>query len=115
MKRTPLRRISDRRLVETNLYRYRIKQFLLEHPYCQVWLAEHGISEETALREGGVVPLPNGSRASVPLATQVHHRNKRRGADLLDQDNWLAVSAEAHDRIESDKAWARAQGFLLPF
>jgi hypothetical protein len=51
----------------------------------------------------------------VPLATQVHHRNKRRGADLLDQTEWLAVSASAHHRIENDKAWARAQGYLLNF
>lgn len=115
MRRTPLRRISNRRLVETSLYHYRIGQFLLAHSYCQVWLAEHGVAEEEAIRHGGMVVLPNGEKAVVPLATQVHHVNKRRGADLLDQNFWLAVSAEAHRRIEESKAWARAQGFLLDF
>lgn len=115
MKRSPLKRLSDRRLVETDLYRYRIKRFLLDHPYCQAWLAEHGVSEEIALTQNGVVTLTNGIRVSIPLATEVHHKNKRRGADLLDQTHWLAVSTPYHRQIEENKAWARAQGYLLHF
>ena len=117
MKRTALRRISVRRLAETSLYHYRRKQFLLAHPYCQVWLAEHGIVEAEAMRAGGQVRFegPDGPRSLIPLATEIHHRNKRRGADLLDQRGWLAVAREAHERIESNKAWARAQGYLCDF
>ena len=117
MRRTSLRRISARRLEETSLYHYRRKQFLLAHPYCQVWLAEHGIDEATAIRDLGFVRLagPSGPATVVPLSTEIHHRNKRRGADLLDQKHWLAVSTDAHRRIEANKAWARAEGFLLDF
>lgn len=115
MKRSPLRRISVRRLAETRLYRFRIQQFLFRHPYCQVWLTEHGISEAEAIQRSGLVHLMDGSRVMVPLATEVHHRNKRRGWDLLDQSEWLAVSREAHRRIESEKTWAREQGFLREF
>ena len=117
MNRSPLRRISARRLEETWLYCYRRKQFLLAHPYCQVWLAEHGVVEAEAIRAGGQVRPngPEGPLSVVPLAIQIHHANKRRGADLLDQHYWLAVSREAHEQIESNKAWARAQGYLLDF
>lgn len=84
MKRSPLRRISARRLEETWLYCYRCRQFLLAHPYCQVWLAEHGVAESTAIHQQGRVAV-GGVIVSVPLSSQVHHKNKRRCADLLDQ------------------------------
>lgn len=113
MKRTRLNRISARRLLETDLYCYRIRQFLLLHPYCQVWLAENNIPESHAIQSGGVVTLTTGSRVSVPLATQVHHMNKRRGADLLNETQWLAVSSVYHREIEEYKTWARAKGYLL--
>ena len=114
MKRTPLRRISARRLNENDYYLYRRRRFLDLHPYCQVWLAEHGHAEVAAIEGGGVVEQ-DGNRTLIPLSTEIHHANKRRGSDLLDEANWLAVSADAHRRIEHDKAWARARGFLRPF
>lgn len=110
-----LRPMSERRLRESQLYRYRIRQFLLVHPYCQVWLAEHHLTEDDAKHLRGLVRLSDGTQVSIPLSTQVHHRNKRRGADLLDQSEWLAVSREAHERIENNKTWARAQGYLRIF
>jgi hypothetical protein len=51
----------------------------------------------------------------VPLSTEIHHKNKRRGADLLEPHFWLAVSQDAHRRIEENKAWARAECYLLDF
>ena len=117
MNRAPLRRISARRLEETSLYQYRRAQFLLAHPYCQVWLAEHGVDEATAIRDLGIVRLdgPSNPAMVVPLSTEIHHQNKRRGVDLLEPRFWLAVSRDAHRRIEENKAWARAQGYLLDF
>jgi hypothetical protein len=115
VKRSRLNPISPRRHRETAGYRAHLVQFLFLHPYCQVWLKEHGIAESHAIWRGGVVKLANGHRLSVPLSTQVHHMNKRRGADLLDQRHWLAVCAEYHRRIETDKAWARDRGYLMDF
>lgn len=114
MRRTGIRRISVRRLEETSRYHYRRKQFLLAHPYCQVWLAENGIPETQAMSVHGLV-LIGEKVIAVPLSTEVHHKNKRRGHDLLDQEHWMAVSEDAHKRIEANKAWARARGFLLAF
>lgn len=34
---------------------------------------------------------------------------------LLDENFWLAVCRKNHERIESNKNWAREQGFLLNF
>jgi hypothetical protein len=92
-------------------------RFLSEHPYCQVWLHEHGIGEELAIRNKGNVRLGerNSPVVPVPLATEVHHKNKRRSEMLLDTRYWMAVSAEAHKRIETHKDWARAAGYLLDF
>jgi hypothetical protein len=47
-----------------------------------------------------------------PDLTQVHHKKKRRGADLLDQQYWVAVSAAYHRQIETKKDWARTKGYL---
>ena len=114
MKRTPLKRISDRRMVETTYYAVRRRRFLREHPYCQEWLREHGVEESEAIRNGGNACI-EGRTVAVPLATEVHHMNKRRGVDLLDERYWLAVSAEAHARIEAKLGWARECGLMQPF
>jgi hypothetical protein len=114
MIRSRLAPVSARRLHESWLYEYRRKQFLAAHPYCQVWLAEHGVEEADAIHNGGRVEV-NGTLLTVPLSTEIHHKNKRRGFDLLDPSEWLAVSADAHRRIESEKDWARARGYLRDF
>lgn len=113
LKRTPLRKASERRLIELGYYAERHRRFLLQHPYCQVWLAEHGVAEEAVIAAGGLVRLrPGEELTAVPLATQVHHQNKRRFEMLIDERFWLAVSREAHERIERNKGWARASGYL---
>lgn len=52
---------------------------------------------------------------AAPCATEIHHKAKRRGKMLLDENFWLAVCRENHERIEADKAWARREGYLLNF
>jgi hypothetical protein len=109
-----LRRATDLRHHQNGLYLYCRKLFLAAHPYCQLFLAERGISEAEAFRRGGIIPL-NGVPTSIPLATQVHHRDKRRGARLLDERFWMAISPWGHDQIELNKSWARERGYLLQF
>jgi hypothetical protein len=113
-RRTALRRHFSDQEVDLELYRWRSRQFPLKHPYCQVWLAENNIPEEDAILLQGRAVL-NGVTVSIPLSTEIHHKNKRRGDDLLDQEYWMAVSEDAHRKIESNKDWARAMNFLLPF
>ena len=104
-------------MADLALYEVQRRHFLCEHPYCQLWLLEHGIEEEFAIRGQGNVSLhgPDGPLVAVPLATEIHHKAKRRAGMLLDTRYWMAVSAEAHRRIEAHKDWARAAGYLLEF
>jgi hypothetical protein len=112
----PMRRISARRALQSDAYSERQAQFLREHPYCQVWLAERGIPERMAIEQRGTLRFgPGVSPVFVPRSQVVHHRNKRRGARLLDEAEWMAVSHSAHRRIEENKAWARERGYLRPF
>ena len=109
--------LSAHRATDVGLYDVQRRRFLSEHPYCQLWLFEHGIAEELAIRNQGNVRLhgPDSPLVPVPLATEVHHKNKRRAEMLLDIRYWMAVSSEAHRKIESHKGWARAAGYLLEF
>lgn len=112
----PFPRVSARRREELAAYRAARLRFLREHPYCQVWLAERGIPEERAIRERGLFRFgPGVSPVRVPRSDTVHHRNKRRGARLLDEREWMAVSWAAHRRIEQNKAWARERRYLRPY
>ncbi len=115
VRHTPLRRVSLRRLEQLRSYAARRAQFLRDHPYCQLWLAEHGVDEARTIRERGVLPFGGQPRVQVPRSATVHHRNKRRGGRLLDEREWLAVSWTGHRRIEDHKAWARDRGFLKSF
>ncbi len=122
LRRTPLRRVSKTRAAELRVYSTRRKIFLAEHPVCEVWCAENGF----AWRRPGWYARPVAGSVEVnadvlfnnyaaPRATQVHHKNKRRRAMLLDEKFWLPVSPHNHERIENNKAWARRHGFLLNF
>lgn len=116
LRTVPLRRVSRRRLEQIRLYGVRGPRFLKAHPYCQVWLALRAVTEAAAIRGRGLVINPQtGRQVRVPRSTAIHHRNKRRGARLLDECEWLAVSWWGHAQVEENKRWARSRGFLRPF
>jgi hypothetical protein len=47
-------------------------------------------------------------------ATEVHHQRGRNTIELLlDTNYWLAVSREAHQKIELNPEWAKEQGYSL--
>ena len=126
--RKPLRRVAKKRAKHLREYSARVKVWLIEHPVCEVWCRENGwqwasYSELLGARYTRISApyylidfcakslFANGA----PSATQCHHMNKRRGVRLLDESYWLAVCDENHKRIENNKAWARANGYLLNF
>lgn len=130
MKRTaplrrskPIRKVSLKRARQLREYSARRTYYLREHPVCEVWLREHQwfwnrthyskqISTHMIIH---CTPAELIERYHAPSATEIHHTNKRRGAMLNDERHWLAVCRENHQRIENDKSWARANGFLLNF
>jgi len=110
------------------------RRYLADHPICEVWCREHGLrwyEPRTYQRiddgpDGGIITdlelrihrsvmAARGIGGYAPEATEVHHMAKRRGARLLDESQWLAVCRANHERIESNKAWARASGWLRDF
>lgn len=126
LRKTPLKRggwlrkASPKRAKQLREYSTARKVFLAAHPICQVWLAENGWEElgsyqYGSMRYGITLGMLLHYNFAAPFSTEVHHKNKRRGAMLLDQAFWMAVSREAHERIESNKAWAREKGYLLNF
>lgn len=133
MKRTspllrskPIRKVSAKRAKQLREYSARRIYFLRENPICQVWLHENG----WARHDSGIytkkvtdqihtqktaLDLLGDPHFFAPAATEVHHVAKRRGEMLNDERNWLAVCRHNHERIEQNKSWARANGYLTNF
>lgn len=84
-KRKAIRAVSDKRKGELAEYSALRKQFLEYNPVCRV----------------------TGQRA-----TQVHHSRGREGKWLLDQQYWIPVSDEGHEKIEQNREWAASMGYL---
>jgi len=118
MKKTPIKRkkrlnpVSKKRKKVNKEYMELRDAYLASHPYCEWWLAEHGITMEQAIVRNGFVKV-NGRVQSVPLATEIHHR-RGRGKYLLDASTWIAVSSEGHRAIHNYPQEAYAKGYLLP-
>ena len=79
-----IRRLSKRLEAKTRLYNRLRIEFLKVNPWCAVYPEK--------------------------MATQIHH-SRGRGIYLNDLSTWVAVSMEAHQRIELNPNWARENGF----
>jgi cytochrome c553 len=86
LRRTALRRCSKKHAKELATYRILRLAYISENPICEM----QGCHKQ---------------------ATQIHHKAKR-GKNLNAIDTWLACCASCHARIEDNKTWARAEGYL---
>lgn len=115
----PLRKMSKRRQAESKEYMHKRAIFLAEHPVCQLWCAENGWTQV-----GGVYAQGIGEherfrsaqeliiRYGAPESSEVHHKNGRNGKNYLDEKTWMACCTAGHRKIEANKSWARANGYL---
>jgi len=88
VKKTRLRKVSQRKQRERQLYAKIRLEFLLKNPYCQV--------------------------CQKALATQIHHKLPLgRGGKLCDVEIFLAVCPNCHDRITNNPQWAKEKGYTL--
>jgi len=109
----PIPRSTPKRASERAKYRRQIAVYLEAHPFDQIFIAMHGLHEATIIANMGCYRV--GHRVfQVPRSDQIHHRNKGRGARLLDERWWMATSGWSHELVEAKKDWAREQGYLLP-
>lgn len=112
-KRIP--RIRPERRREKATYKIQNVAYLEAHPFCQITIAIHRQTEERILANNGFYTIA-GVMRRIPFATQVHHRNKCRGARLTDERFFMSACDDEHWHVENGKAWAREIGnqFLLP-
>jgi len=120
MKRTPIRKVSTKRATEKREYAKRKAAYLLAHPLDQIKIALCGFDEAKVLAHATGLTRENAQGIFyegqlIRFANQIHHRNKARGARLLDECWWMSTVTASHDIIEEGKEWAREHGFLLPF
>jgi hypothetical protein len=119
LKRTRLRRTSRKRAKHDDEYRVLRTIYLSAHPLDQYALAQLGFDEEEVLQAffrgtAGVGSWFLWRGQHIPPSNQVHHRNQRHGARLIDVRWFLAVSNHTHDMINNNLRLAREQGFSLP-
>lgn len=123
MKRTPLRRVSKHRAGETKEYVKLRKQFLAQHPICQLWCEQNNWRDNgDGTYSDGCYNGPEPYSANelietlkAPRSEEVHHRagGKNRKATYLRTDTWMAVSKEGHRYIHDNPKLAYERGWLL--
>ena len=125
-RKTPIRRRSKKRAAQHVQYAIARRHYLFVHPICEVWCKENnwhhaGLDERMGPmyarnpNDGPKVIASTLINDGAPVATEIHHCNKRHGPRLLVEVDWLAVCRANHERIENNKAWARREGFLRNF
>lgn len=116
-----MRRVSPKRARQNRRYRYLNEVYLSEHTVCDLWCAEHGWKwvaphiYQDLKGAGSAYDDALFQSLGAPASVLIHHKNKRRGERLNDTSEWMALSQAAHDRIEGNKSWARANGYLRDF
>jgi len=85
IRRTRIRKVSNKRAKEMKTYSLLREAFLLQFPICQ-WCTD---------RE----------------ATEVHHVEKR-GINYLNIDTWKALCHSCHKEVHDRPSWARRVGLL---
>lgn len=124
-RRTPLKRggrlprMSKRRSKESPIYTQRARQFLRDHPICEVWCKEHGFRWVSPFRyesHGPTIVLHSSHEAllamGAPRSEEIHHTAGRMGGNYLNEHTWLAVCRANHDRIHRNGKAARAAGLM---
>lgn len=89
MKRTPLKKKSEKQAAELEIYKQLRIVFLKKNPKCQVQADK-----------------------CTKTSTDVHH-SKRRGIHINNVSTFVACCRTCHDTIERNPTWARENGWLL--
>jgi len=87
-KRTPLKKVSEKRKKENILYSELRIDFL-------------------SLPENQICPITGQP------TTDIHHKKGRIGKLLTDTNYWIALSREGHEFVESNPEWAYENGYSL--
>lgn len=94
--RTPIKKVSSKRRVESRIYSAKRKAFLTARPWCEIC-----IEEDRESASGRVL----GSQ-------DVHHVCGRLGGNFLNETTWMALCRKHHDWIHTHPSKAREKGWL---
>ncbi len=109
LQRGGIKPVSAKRVKINRIYSALRKKFLEEHPFCQFYLMEKGVSEVTLLE----IAAKAGGFAPYLKSEEIHHK-KGRGKYLLDTSTWMAVSMAGHDWIHNHVKESYERGYMLP-
>lgn len=100
----PSRKRAKREEKNEKLERYRVMRanFLHARRYCEA----KAVCRTERVDDFGI------RKPVYALATDIHHM-RGRGRHFLDESTWLPVCRACHEFIESERAWAQREGFLL--
>jgi hypothetical protein len=116
MKRTPIKRVSKKRAQANREYSNKRKDYLIAHPWCQIFMKRYGIDEAVVKANNGVYPeVTYGGMVHwkrVPFANQIHHTKKPKQTYLNVVETWLSACQEQHEWVENNKSKARELGLL---
>jgi len=91
VKVVPIKKVSDKRVVQNKKYLMLRSQYLSENTQCQI-----------------------GSKECTGTATTIHHRMS--GADrqkhYLDVPSWMGLCLTCHIKVETSPNWARKNGYI---
>jgi hypothetical protein len=114
LRRTSMLSTASRsRKAQRVQYGRKAAEYLIAHPFDQIWIALRSLDEYLVIAVDGFV-LVKGQLCRCPRSDQIHHRNKRNGERLTDERWWIATSRGSHEVVEQRKDWAREVGLLLP-
>jgi len=115
-QRSFIPKMSLRRHRQEQQYSNMRRKYLIQHPLCQLTIAYHRLDEASVVEMG--VPASGFMEFNgifIPFATEIHHRNKRSGARLVDRRWFASACRKRHTWVEGNKDIERREGYLLPF
>jgi hypothetical protein len=115
MRGGSLKPVSAKRVKINRIYSSLREKFLKDHPYCEFFMAEHGLSLADISPTGGA-EWNWGFRTgyiNVPRSEDIHHKCGR-DKYLLDTSTWMAVSRNAHNYIHAHPKESYEKGYMLP-
>jgi hypothetical protein len=112
LKRSRMRSVSKGRAKQLREYSVKRRAFLKAHPWCQIWLRRHYMTEEHANAYNGWFAIM-ANLVRCPRSCDVHHSKGRTGKNYLDETTWVAASREEHEWAHRHPSQARALGLLV--
>ena len=118
-----IKRVSKAEARRLSAYWPLRRQYLKDHPLCQITLAAARLQEEVMVEAwkksgspeiGITVDVGHGNFVLLEPATTIHHRNKSNGTRRNRTEYWMSAAPGPHRGTEDHKDTAREIGILCP-